>query len=561
MNKINYILLSSLIICLPLHAKQSAKQNAKQSAKQNAKKENDLVSILENKSSKQVDSLFLSNQKLYGFTIKTSEQKQFASLFKKALYKKALYQWKSAFAKTSFSYSATGQALFSYLLWKNKFFITGVKKLFAIKHPNKINKQIVSKWKLELKNNMHNWVKTPKLNWTKKWSYVLSFNLKARYLSYHSYGLSSKKLYSLVKLVDLKSKEGIYLQWQLALALYLEGKSKQSAKVLSFLSKSGQKIIKQDLISLTMARVLYGNNFLNLSIKYYKKIKQSSKYWFVAQEEMAWANLRVGKLEKSLEILTTTTKPMFYYTSLSESLFLKSLVELKTCNYLEVSKSISIFKKLMKQRIPVLEKIKSSPNTPLIKNWLNLVAKKDFTKLINLAYKTPSISPNDQRLAFLTQQQNLFFKEHVLAKNFFNASLSKGTGLGFQSFFKSLSYKLRKQSNNWKDLIFLEVKRLAINELAIIKQQIANLKVVELEMLQQVNTLAKTINKDKNKINKKLITQLKKIKKNTALNTQKSKHNKKQHNRKMYFSINSEVWLDELNNYNVKLNNLCNSRM
>lgn len=541
MKKISYILLLSLIFCSFSYAK----------------KENDLVSILENETSKEVDSLFLNNTKLYGFNIKTSEQKQFASFFHKALYKKALYQWKSAFFKTNFIYSSNGKALFSYLLWKNKFFITGVKQLFLIKEPKKIHRQLLLKWKTELENNMSYWVKTPKLNWNKKWVSVLSFKLKARYLSYHSYGLNSKQLYNLVKVIDLKSKEGIYLQWQLALALYLEGKSKQSAKVLSFLSKSGQKIIKKDLILLTMARVLYGNNFLNLSVKYYKKIKKSSAYWFVAQEEMAWAHLRSGQLEESLAILTTTTKPMFYYTSLSESLFLKSLVELKTCNYIAVSNTIAIFKKLMKQRIPVLEKIKSRPNTPLIQSWLSVVTKKNIKKLIKLASKTPLISPNDQRLSFLIQQQDLFFQESILAKNFFKASLSKGTGLGFQSFFKSLSYDLRKQSKSWQDLVLLEVKRLAIEELAIIKQQIAHLKVVELEMLQQVNVLAKVLDKDKDKVNKKLADQLKVMKAKSPLRTGKS-NNK---SAKMYFSTNSEVWLDELNYYDVKLNNLCNASM
>lgn len=520
-------------------------------------KKNDLVSILENETSKEVDSLFLNDKKLYDFKVKTIEQKQFVSFFSKGLYKKALYQWKSAFSKSNFVYSSTGKALFAYLLWKNKFFISGVTQLFSIKNPKKIHKQLLLKWKTELQENVPYWVKIPKLHWNKKWTSVFSAKLKARYLIYHSHGFSSKKLYNLVKQVDLKSREGIYLQWQLALALYLEDKSKQSAKVLSFLSKSGQTVIKKDLIFLTMARVLYGNNFLNLSIKYYKKIKGSSAYWFIAQEEIAWAYLRSGQLEKSLSILTTITKSIFYHTSLSESLFLKSLVELKTCNYVSVSNTIAVFKKLLKQRIPVLEKIKSSPNTPVIQNWLNLVVKKDNKKLVQLAFKTPFISPNDHRLSFLLQQKSLFLKESVLADNFFKASLSKGSSLGFQSFFKSLSSDLRKQSESWQGLILLEVKRLAVEELSIIKQHISHLKVVELEMLQQVNMLAKTMNNKKGKISKKLAFQLKVIKKKTS-SKKREKNNK---SKKMYFSTNSEVWLDELNYYKVRLKNLCTASM
>ncbi|MBE8163003.1 MAG: hypothetical protein HAW63_03340 [Bdellovibrionaceae bacterium] len=521
-----------------------------------AKKNNSLISILENKTSKEVDSLFLSSKKLYGIKITTAEQKQFVNFFQKALYKKALYQWKGAFSKTQFVHSTNGKALFAYLLWKNKLFITGVKHLFLIKNPKKINKKLLELWKSELQNNMSSWVKVSKLNWNKQWTSVLSVQLKARYLAYNSYGLKSKQLYRLVKVVDLKSKEGIYLQWQLALALYLEGQSKSAAKVLSFLSKSNQKIIKEDLIFLTMARVLYGNNFLNVAIKYYKKVKKSSKFWFIAQEEIAWAYLRSRQLEKSLSILTTTTKSMFYYTSLSESLFLKSLVELKTCNYIAVSNTVTLFKKVMKKRIPALEEIKLRPNTPAIKNWLNAVNTQNRKDLIRLARKTPVIAPNDQRLRFLLQQKHAFFKESVLAKTFFKSSLSKGSGLGFQSFFKSLSNNLRKQSQSWKDLVFLEVKKLATEELATIKQQIAHIKVVELEMLQQVNVLVKAMHSNKSLANKQLTNQLKVLEKNKTL---KAKNTSKR--KKMYFSTNSEVWLDELNHYNVKLKNLCNASM
>lgn len=552
MKKINYILIFSLCLCLSLYSR--AKQ---------AKQKNNLISILENKKLEDQNSLFLNHKKLYGFKLTTAEQKQFFKAFKTKKYKEALYQWKPAFSNTVFIYSSTGQALLSYLLWKNKFFISGVDTLFAIKNPNKINKHLLQKWKLELKNNMSYWTKVPKLHWNKKWTKLLSANLKSRYLAYHSYQLSSKELHKLVKTINLKSKEGIYLQWQWALALYLENKSKQSAKVLSYLSKSGQTVIEKDLIFLTMARVLYGNNFLNLAIKYYKKIPKSSIYWFVAQEEIAWSYLRSGKLEKSLSILATSTKGIFYYKSLSDSLFLKSLVELKTCNYLAVSKSILMFKKLIKQRIVVLEKIKSQANTKIIKNWLSLIDKKNKKALIKLSAKIPFVAPNDNRLSFLLQQKKIFLQESALAKTFFKESLSKGSNLGFQFFFKSLSRRLRKQSAAWQSLITLEIKKLASSELADIKVHIANLKVLELEMLQQVNTLAQTMSNKK--INKNLSKQVNFFKKNNFLktNTGKDKDTAKDTSKKqkMYFSTNSEVWLDELGSYKVQLKSLCNANM
>lgn len=537
MKKITYLLLFSVLF----------------SSNAYGKKQNDLISILENKDSKEVNSLFLNNKKLYGFALKTASQKKFINFFYKAKYKESLYQWKAAFLNTQFEGSATGKALFAYLLWKNRMFLTGIKQLFFIKNPQKINKQLLSKWKVELEKNMAFWVKTPQLVWSKKWTRALSPKLKARYLAYHSYGLSSSNLYDLIKVIDLKSKEGIYLQWQLALALYLENKSKQSAKVLSFLEKSGQKLIEKDLIFLTMARVLYGNHFLKLAIKYYKKIPKSSPYWFTAQEEISWAYLRSGQLENSLSILATTTNAIFHHTSLSESLFLKSLVQLKTCNYLSVTKTIGGFKKFIKYRIQVLEKIKSQPKSKLIQTWLTAIAKNNKKKLIKLSKKTPFIAVNDQRLSFLLQQKELSLKESILVKNFFNNSLSKGSGLGFQYFFKTLSAKLRKDSQSWQDLVILEVKRLAVDELAVIKANIANLKVVELEMLQQVNTLAKSESNKKKKINSKLKAQLKIL----DVTKKADKKNFKQSDSKMYFNTNSEVWLDELTHYRVKLKNLC----
>lgn len=542
MKKINYLLLFSVFFTSYTYGK---KQNA-------------LISILEDKSSKEVNALFLNNKNLYGFFLKTSDQKQFITLFQKALYKKALYQWQEAFGGSKFSKSSTGRALLAYLFWKNKFFLTGVKKLFSIQNPKKIHRQLLLKWKQELESNMLYWVKVPQLHWNKKWSQALSSNLRSRYLAYHSYGLSSARLYNLIKFVDLKSKEGVYLQWQLALALYLENKSKQSAKVLSFLEKSGQTVIKKDLIFLTMARILYGNHFLKLAIKYYKKIPKTSIYWFVSQEEMSWSYLRSGQLESSLSILATTTNSIFYYTSLSEGLFLKSLVELKTCNYVSVAQTISKFKQLIKKRIQVLEQISINPNADVIKNWLQALTNKDNKKLIKLSVKVPFISPNDQRLSFLLYQAHSSLKESVLASSFFKSSLSKGTSLGFQSLFKTISNKLGKESQNWQNLVFLEVKRLANDELEVIKFNIAHLKVVELEMLQQVNTLAKSQKNNKKKISSKLKKQLKVFSENKESNKWKKP---RRGYSKMYFNTNSEVWLDELNHYKVRLKNLCTANM
>ncbi|MCB0385406.1 MAG: hypothetical protein KDD43_08440, partial [Bdellovibrionales bacterium] len=101
--------------------------------------QDDLLNILEGGPAEE-DALFQERQELtislrkeLGQT--TPEQNIFLSFMDQNQFEKALYQWWPAFEKKPFLKSATGQAVYAYLLFKNGLERNGLQTLMVIKEP------------------------------------------------------------------------------------------------------------------------------------------------------------------------------------------------------------------------------------------------------------------------------------------------------------------------------------------------------------------------------------------------------------------------------------------
>ena len=98
-----------------------------------------------------------------------------------------------------------------------------------------------------------------------------------------------KRLERLLRKTEEGTYERAWLQWQLTLALISQNKDKKAAKLLKNLMKADNNPVGQDLMNMTVARILYQNGYLDEATNYYSKVPKSSEYWFEAQEESAWA--------------------------------------------------------------------------------------------------------------------------------------------------------------------------------------------------------------------------------------------------------------------------------
>lgn len=247
---------------------------------------------------------------------------------------------------------------------------------------------------------------------------------------------------------------------------------------------------QSDLSVMNNARALFEKNQLEKAIEVYSQIKPQSDYWLESIEEKAWAKTKLGQYESALADLKSIASPVWASQVGPETYMLSAFVSLKICAYKDVQKKISIFKKEIQPRVEVLDKIKNGELTD--SQWLVVNQLKD--KNLDLV-----------SLGKLSNQfPRLFFKDKKL-----------------------ISYvKL-----NQREKIKSRLQDLADIDLDEIELNLKKMKIIEVELIQNVMTL------DENARFKKEKLTFEKIEKNKTLSFPVS---------------NDEVWLDEVGHYQVK---------
>ena len=456
-----------------------------------------------------------------------------------------LYQWFSAFNGTSFADSDSGRALYGYLLFKNGLKLTGLEILFT-SHPGKINPILISLWQTLLEVHQEVWTIT-NIQLSGSWVNIFGSSAEIRVLARRfdsQPGLAEFE--ELLRKTSANSWERHWIQWNYITSLLMKGGDAKAAKLLKHLQGvTENNPVSQDLMNLTAARMLYQNGYLIESIRYYKKVKKGSDYWFEALEEMGWTELRLGQPQNTLAHVQTLLAPDFESDVGPETYYLASLASLKICDYEVVSKTIKSFKNRFQARVKKLLKLKEQPETRAFGKLFSELTKgrTGRTSLGGFSPDLPRYSMRDENLYFLVQRQNQLDREAETAKKLYSQSLSGGTlTVGFQAgmekFRTEISARVRKNYN----MVLGWVKILADREITEISKTLKKMKVVEVELIQQLSLV------------ERVIVDTKELKARAKKGTTGA-----QGKYTMSFLYRGEWWYDELSNYQVNVNKICGS--
>ncbi len=505
-----------------------------------AQAEDDLMSILEGKTETS-SSQFVEGEELQKLKLvvnpSSAEQNIFFQFMAEKNYEKALFQWRSAYEGSSFEQSANGKALDGFLLFKNGLKITGVGALFSISYPEQIDNSIMSLWKESLSDKDPVW-KTVQLKWTPYWTTIFGVGAEMTVALQKNYvNEDIATLTDLIKKTPVDSRDRAVLQWQLVLNLGIQGDAAKAAKVLAHLLKVKNNPIDQDLMTLTAGRLLYQNGFLDAAIKYYKEISKKSDYWFVAQEEIAWAYMRKGEPQNALAVTKTLTYPNFKGWVGMESYLLSSFVDLKVCNYSGILGTMKSLKPQFGEHLIAVEKLSQDPNQSDVQKLLKRIQSGpvSISDLGQSAHRLPWNISRDESLVLLMKRHKALMDEADLAEKLFARSLSFGQ---LQGQFDILKSQIRNQAQMSEASALLRVQEVAKHELEDSKQIMQRLRIVEVEMIQQVDAADKL---------------LKKAGPAVARRGQTGAQSKYA----MSFANDKELWFDELSNYRVDVKKGC----
>ncbi len=476
----------------------------------------------------------------------TGEQNIFLNFLDKNENDKALFQWWEAFSDTQFQSSPNGQALFSFLLFKNGLKINALEKLMSIKKVDQVMPELKNLFVQLAPKELESW-KYIRKEWNPQWTPVFGLNTEIVVRSRATYDPKNTDLiFSILKKTKLNTPERAWMEWQMALGLALKGDVSKSAKVLSHLMKDKTNKISKDLVAITAARLLYQQGYLQPAVKYYNKVSKSSEYWFVAQEEKAWAYMRKGEPQNSLAVTQTLMVPDFSAHVGPEVVFLRALGELKVCDYPGVIKTVKKFKSRFKPRaqqmMSLIDKPKNEATTKLFS-----ALEKDRVKLLSLgssAKSLPTYVSRDEVLFGLVQTEKYLKQESSVADKLYVKSLAGGSAqIGFQAQLENFKKQIEARAFRAQTASLGRIKNLAQEELENINQILQKMHIVEAELVQQISQVNRVVSSKIDKVNIK--------KGSTAI---KDKYALK-------FPYEGEVWFDELDNYNVDVKKGCQGKM
>lgn len=505
--------------------------------------EDDLMSILEGKTT-QAAAQFVESEEVAklkkAVNPSSAEQNIFFQFLVEKNYEKALFQWSSAFNGTAFQTSETGKALEAFLNFKNGLKLTGVEALLAIAEPQKIDNTVISLWKENLNDKDPVWGMA-QVTWAPFWTETFGQGAEMAVALQKSYVTEDiATLTELIKKTPVDSVQRNILQWQLVLNLGIRGDAGKAAQVLAHLMKSKNNPIDKDLMTITAGRLLYQNGFLDASIKYYEKISKKSDYWFQAQEEMAWAYMRKGEPQNAMALTKTLTYPHFKGWVGIESYLLSSFASLKVCDYPGVMSTMKSIKGQFGEHLAALEKLGMDSRQPAVTNLMTMMANGpvEVSKLGKEAHLLPLNVSRDEVLTMLVQRHQYLSKEADLAEKLYTRSLTFGN---LQGQFETLKNQVQNRAELTRGAGYQRVQELAKAELEDSKQVMQRLHIVEVEMIQQVDSAGKFLK----------YANASEVKKGTTGASVKHAMN---------FANDKEIWFDELSNFKVDVKKGCSAK-
>lgn len=473
----------------------------------------------------------------------TAEQNIFLQFFDSGDFEKSLYQWPAAFDGSAFIKSPSGQALNALVLFKNGIQVTSLEMLLSIPNPKQIDEYILQKWREAAPDNSAVWAAINTATWNNGWTEVFGIGAEVRVRGRQVYTADQAELVKeLIKKTQIDTRERAWLSWQLVIALAQGEDAGIAGKALAVLMKAPNNPVSQDLMTMTAARLLFQNGFLDAATKYYEKIPKSSDYWFDAQEEMAWSQIRKGEPQNSIAITKTLVAPAFSSQVGPEPFFLRALGQLKVCDYPSVVGTLNTYRERFKPRASELTKLTESANTPAVVRLIERL-KKGPAKLTDLGVDAASLPRFVTRDAALLQNvltEKALEAESKLAGELYARSLSGGTAqVGFQARLEGFKKAVETRTQAARSATYGRVKSLAVEELDEIAAMLQKLHIVEAELLQQISIADRVISATQGRTSSK-----------TGTTGSQAKD-------RVWFPAEGETWFDEYANYKVDIKKGC----
>ena len=325
---------------------------------------------------KDIGSLFPSFNKPYEF-IESVEKENF---------KKALDLWLGSINKTSFSKNSTGEALYSYLLFRSGFDVFALKNLLDKSVPKEIHSIVRSLWKTKINKKSPVWeyfFYPLHQSWQDFFDEDTIFKIGSKAL----FQLEGKKAQDYTKfLLTLPVSDTLdvfSLEWSFVLHLIQKEDMSSATKILAWLLSKTKDQNKKDLIYLTIGRLLADIGEIKVSLSYYSKIKNPSYFWLLAQEEKSWLFFNGENYSKAYSTASAFEYPTFKKELNPYMFFVLALTQLNYCDYKGVSRSLLSFKKIFSKREQEIRNIlKSKSYKNVIKQLLEFYnSKKNYYDL------------------------------------------------------------------------------------------------------------------------------------------------------------------------------------
>lgn len=437
-----------------------------------------------------------------------AEQNILFSLLQNGEFEKALLQYFEAFGKSSEHKTANGQGLLVYLFLKNGMTVYGVETLFSQVDPAKLSPVLMQPLREMLPDSHPVW-KMARISWKPQWTTVFSPSIEVQ--------VKSKKVFTAKDIEELKNiikvsapgtADRAAIQWQLVIAMAMSGDTVTAAKLLNSLMTATTNPVGADLMNMTAARMLFENGYMDAAVKYYKKIPTKSEFWIEAQEEMGWSYLRKGEPQNTLAATEGLLIPELQYIVGAETLFLRSLGQLKVCDYPGVLKTLSTFRERLKPKTAEMLALIQNIDTPATKEFVAKMKKQRLkpTALGALAAKLPRLVTRDESLYNSIVLERELERESEIAMGIYGRSLANATSkVGFQGDLEIFKKSIEAQVNAARNASFARIKALASEEVADIQRLVQKMHIVEAEVLQQALSAQKVIlaSKDAKALEKK----------------------------------------------------------
>jgi hypothetical protein len=379
--------------------------------------------------------------------------------------------------------------------------------------------------------------------WHQGWTDVFGIGAEVRVRGRQVYAATeAEQVRELIKKTQVDTRERAWLSWQLVIALAQGEDAGTAGKALALLMKAPNNPVSEDLMTMTAARLLFQNGFLDAAIKYYQRIGKKSDYWFDAQEEMAWAFIRKGEPQNSIAITKTLVAPNFAAEVGPETFFLRSLSQLKVCDYPSVVETLNSYRNRFKPRVATLKELTERADTEQVKSTVQKM-KSGSVKLTDLgadAHKLPRYTTRDQVLLQNVMTEKALEKEAQIAGTLYARSLEGGTGqVGFQARLEDFKKAVEARAQAARSATYARIKALAEEEIAEVTGMLQKLHIVEAELLQQISIADRVIGATK------------------GTSSVKSGTTGSQAKDTVWFPAESETWFDEYANYKVDIKKGC----